>query len=232
MSDVARTADSTILNGMADGLDCDGGLAPTPVDKHAFLVVDDDTVVAKSLARLLEGARPCALAHTVDDALAQLEAKSSWCGFLLDLRLGARNGFEILEVVRRRYTRAPALILTGHDDRVALNRAYSLGAGFILKPAGGPELARFVAEALSIDVDLGPTVQHAACLAAAHFRLSPAETAILVLALRHEPVHRILARRGVTKNTHKTQIRMLLEKMNATSMREACWRAMALTRSD
>jgi DNA-binding NarL/FixJ family response regulator len=216
---------------MSDGLDW-GVPDETPADRHAFLVVDDDTVVAKSLARLLEGARPCALAHTVEDALALLETKRSWCGFLLDLRLGARNGFEILEVVRRRYSRAPALMLTGHEDRAALNRAYSLGAGYILKPAGGPELARFVAEALSIDVELGPTLQHAACLAAAHYRLSPAETAILVLALRHEPVDRILARRGVTKNTHKTQTRTLLEKMNASSLREACWHAMALNRSE
>jgi DNA-binding NarL/FixJ family response regulator len=215
-----------MIDAMEHGSPETGAVKPA----RAFLIVDDESAVARSLARLLETVRPCTLAHTVSTALSRLEANVKWCGFVIDLRLGSGDGFDVLEAARRRHPRIPALMLTGYDDRAALNRAYALGAGFVMKPIGGAELRRFVAEALGSEMDLGPTLQKTASIATVHFGLTPAETEVLVLALRHEPVERILARRDVTLNTHKAQVRTLLEKMNATSMREACWRALALNR--
>lgn len=98
-------------------------------------VVDDESDVRRSLGFLLKSAgfmpRPYL---NGEDFLADAPDLSPGC-VLLDMRMGAVDGLDVIERLGERAHRLPVIMMTGHGDIALAVRAMKLGAiDFLEKP--------------------------------------------------------------------------------------------------
>src|SRR3982751_4521704 len=106
-----------------------------------ILVVDDDRAILKLISRVLHDE-----AYAVDTASTGEEARmlalvNEYDGIILDLQLGDRHGFEILQELRRSGRRAPVLLYSGRADTDSIVRGLDAGADdYVVKPVSNEEL--------------------------------------------------------------------------------------------
>ncbi|HEX9309846.1 MAG TPA: response regulator transcription factor [Gemmatimonadaceae bacterium] len=106
-----------------------------------ILVVDDDRAILKLIARVLHDE-----AYAVDTASTGEEARmlalvNEYDGIILDLQLGDRHGFEILQELRRNGRRTPVLLYSGQADTDSIVRGLDAGADdYVVKPVSNEEL--------------------------------------------------------------------------------------------
>jgi DNA-binding NarL/FixJ family response regulator len=187
-----------------------------------FFLLDDDPTVTRALSRVLAQARECIGASDVSSATAKLTAsRRRISGFVIDLKLPDGSGLDFLRIARKLAPHAPALILTGELEADAVNEAYRLGASCLLKPMGRGELARFVVEALAGEAGIDPVLRARVAHASANYRLTGPEADLLVAYLAGLSAEEVQAKRGITHNTYKTQVRTLLRKLDADSLEDA-----------
>jgi DNA-binding response OmpR family regulator len=106
-----------------------------------ILIVDDDLAILSLLQRVLrdEG-------YAIDTASTGEEARTlalvhEYDGIILDLNLGDRHGFEILQELRRAGKRTPVLLYSGKGDSETIVRGLDAGADdFVVKPISNEEL--------------------------------------------------------------------------------------------
>jgi len=106
-----------------------------------ILVVDDDRAIVKLIARVLRDE-----AYAVDTANTGEEARmlalvNEYDGIILDLELGDRHGFEILQELRRSGRHTPILLYSGRGDTESIVRGLDAGADdYVVKPVSNEEL--------------------------------------------------------------------------------------------
>ena len=106
-----------------------------------ILVVDDDRAIVKLIARVLHDE-----AYAVDTAATGEEARmlalvNDYDGIVLDLELGDRHGFEILQELRRNGRHTPILLYSGRGDTESIVRGLDAGADdYVVKPVSNEEL--------------------------------------------------------------------------------------------
>jgi len=106
-----------------------------------ILVVDDDRAIVKLIARVLHDE-----AYAVDTAGTGEEARmlalvNDYDGIILDLELGDRHGFEILQELRRNGRHTPILLYSGRGDTDSIVRGLDAGADdYVVKPVSNEEL--------------------------------------------------------------------------------------------
>ncbi|MFL5469630.1 MAG: response regulator transcription factor [Gemmatimonadaceae bacterium] len=106
-----------------------------------ILVVDDDRAILKLIARVLRDD-----SYAVDTASTGEEARTlalvnDYDGIILDLQLGDRHGFEILQELRRNGRRTPVLLYSGRADTESIVRGLDAGADdYVVKPVSNEEL--------------------------------------------------------------------------------------------
>ena len=106
-----------------------------------ILVVDDDRAIVKLIARVLHDD-----GYAVDTASTGEEARTlalvnDYDGIILDLQLGDRHGFEILQELRRDGRRTPVLLYSGQADTDSIVRGLDAGADdYVVKPVSNQEL--------------------------------------------------------------------------------------------
>lgn len=106
-----------------------------------ILIVDDDRAILNLMQRVLreEG-------YAIDVAATGEEARTlafvnEYDGMILDLNLGDRHGFEILQELRRNGKRTPILLYSGKGDSETIVRGLDAGADdFVVKPISNDEL--------------------------------------------------------------------------------------------
>jgi two-component system, OmpR family, copper resistance phosphate regulon response regulator CusR len=106
-----------------------------------ILVIEDENKVAAALKKGLESEYyEVVVAGTGEEGFFQISSQS-FDLVILDLMLPGRDGFEVLDTIRRRGIETPVLILTARDtveDRV---RGLDGGADdYLIKPFAFPEL--------------------------------------------------------------------------------------------
>ena len=80
------------------------------------------------------------IAHSGEDARL-LAFVNQYDGIVLDLELGDRHGFEILQELRSAGKTTPVLLYTGTEDPTAIVRGLDAGAdGYVVKPVSNQEL--------------------------------------------------------------------------------------------
>lgn len=105
------------------------------------LIVDDDKSILKLIARVLRDE-----AYAIDTASTGEEARTlalvnEYDGIILDLQLGDRHGFEILQELRRHGRRTPILLYSGRSDTDTIVRGLDAGADdYVVKPVSNEEL--------------------------------------------------------------------------------------------
>jgi len=106
-----------------------------------ILIVDDDSSILKLMQRVLS-----AEGYAIDLAATGEEARTlalvhDYDGIILDLHLGDRHGFEILQELRRAGSRTPILLYSGKGDSETIVRGLDAGADdFVVKPISNDEL--------------------------------------------------------------------------------------------
>ncbi|MGH7605037.1 MAG: response regulator transcription factor [Gemmatimonadaceae bacterium] len=106
-----------------------------------ILVVDDDRAILKLIARVLKDE-----SYAIDIASTGEEARTlalvnEYDGIVLDLQLGDRHGFEILQELRRSGRRTPVLLYSGRADTESIVRGLDAGADdYVVKPVSNEEL--------------------------------------------------------------------------------------------
>ena len=140
-----------------------------------FLLVEDEPLVARSLARLLREYGRSFIAETVAQAMPLVRGADPWAAFFIDVRLHDGSGLDALAVARQHYPTTPAIVLTGYCEPEHINRASDLGAFCALKPFKAQSIRRFAQEAAR------PTLRVERVVAAwtVRYRLSPAERDVL-----------------------------------------------------
>jgi two-component system, response regulator RegA len=109
--------------------------SPGAVEPRKGLLVDDDTLYLKTLQRsLLKKGLQTVLATNVADALTQ--AKGESLDFvLIDLRLGAESGLELIAPLRQIHPGLRIVLLTGYASIATAVEAIKRGADdYLLKP--------------------------------------------------------------------------------------------------
>jgi two-component system response regulator RegA len=115
-------------------------------DQPAVLIVDDDERFAATLARSLE--RRGWRTHIAHDAEAALAASrdAGLHAAIVDLRLGADNGLELVPLLRESSATMRIVVLTGYASIATAVKAVKLGADdYLAKPV----TARAVTDALA-----------------------------------------------------------------------------------
>jgi DNA-binding NarL/FixJ family response regulator len=112
-----------------------------------ILITDDHTIVRQGLKQVLadelEGVK-FGEAGDAAQALALLN-KEAWSVLILDLHLPGRNGFEVLDEVRRSHPLLPVLVLSSTpEDQIGLRAMRAGAAGYLNKQVAPEQLGEAV----------------------------------------------------------------------------------------
>src|SRR6476620_6413091 len=110
------------------------------------LIVDDDEVYLEGMKELLEEAGYVVdLASSFDDGRQRLREHSPDL-LIIDVRLGAFNGLQLISTGQ---VRIPAIVVTGFDDTVLRADADGFGASYLVKPIKPAALLALIEQKLS-----------------------------------------------------------------------------------
>jgi DNA-binding NtrC family response regulator len=120
-------------------------------DKPKVLVVDDEPVIVESAAKTLSAeGYAVRTAAAAESALALLRAEAPDV-VLIDLKLPALSGFDLLEVIRNEFPRVAAILMTGYATEENASTALEHGAAiFLPKPFTFEELLGAVERAAGL----------------------------------------------------------------------------------
>jgi DNA-binding NtrC family response regulator len=106
-------------------------------------LVDDERKFAVVLARrLAQRNYAVTLAHSGEDALAQLEGDKDIDVVLLDVQMPGLDGIETLKRIKKKWPLVEVIMLTGHSSLVSAIKAIKVGAyDYLLKPIEVKRLA-------------------------------------------------------------------------------------------
>jgi DNA-binding NarL/FixJ family response regulator len=176
----------------------------------SFLIVDDNPLVRRALAHVLDRYGVCRSAVSVTDAEQHIASGAEWDGFVIDVCLGDGSGLDVLANARRLHAQTPAVVLSGAPDRDSVNRAATLNARFVCKPCGRSELAPFVSDVLARTT--GDRIYAASERARHRWGLTQREAEIVDATLRARTRDDYLQATGMSINTYKTHVRRVLDK--------------------
>lgn len=193
-----------------------------------FLVVDDDLLTARAIARVLRQFGRVAIATTMAQAEARL-AEGGVDAITVDLQLPDGDGLDLL-VGRRRTLHA--VVLAALLEREDLLRAHAAGVPCWLKPKDVATLTRWgenVRDTVGTRHDrIGARVR----IWKQRYRLSPAQAELLDGRARGMSRAEIARRRGVTLDTIEKHGHALLEKTGDSNVDAAAMRLLAESLAD
>lgn len=106
-----------------------------------ILVVDDDRAILKLITRVLRDESYAVDAASTGEEARTLALVNEYDGIILDLQLGDRHGFEILQELRRNGRPTPVLLYSGRADTETIVRGLDAGADdYVVKPVSNEEL--------------------------------------------------------------------------------------------
>lgn len=102
----------------------------------SILIVEDHKIVANVLASILHRSGKFAVAgivHTAEEALERLSNQDVDL-VLVDISLPHITGIELVAMIREKHPNIPALVISGHNTSLYVNRSLKAGArGYIVK---------------------------------------------------------------------------------------------------
>jgi DNA-binding response OmpR family regulator len=123
----------------------DGMLDRSARLSDTVLVVDDETEVADTCARVLKKSGfDCLVAYDSPTALALFDSRQPAL-VLSDINLPTGDGFQIARYVRHKSPRTPVILMTTHhDSRVSRRAAHAGATRYLRKPFSNAELTSAV----------------------------------------------------------------------------------------
>jgi DNA-binding response OmpR family regulator len=108
---------------------------------HVILIVDDETEVADTCARVLKRSGfDCLVAYDSPSALALFDSRQPAL-VLSDINLPTGDGFEIARYVSRKSPATPVILMTAHHHKRVTGQIARAGAArYLRKPFSNAEL--------------------------------------------------------------------------------------------
>ena len=152
---------------------------------------------------------------------------------LMDIEMPEIDGLEGIKLVRAVDRNVPIIMLTAFDDSNHVFDAICAGAsGYLLKSTSPQKLFEGIEEVLHGGAPMSPTIAMKALqllsqqkVARKDYQLTPKETAILELLVAGNSYKMIASTLSVGKETVKTHIRNIYEKLEVNSSTEAVSKA-------
>jgi DNA-binding NarL/FixJ family response regulator len=117
-----------------------------------ILIADDHTILRQGLKQILADEFTQARFGEAGDATQALALlhKQTWDVLILDLNMPGRNGFEVLDEVKRHYPFLPVLILSSTpEDQLGLRAIKGGAAGYLNKQTAPEQLVEAVETVLT-----------------------------------------------------------------------------------
>lgn len=112
-----------------------------------ILIADDHAILRQGLKQILAdeiGAATFGEAGNATETLAHLH-KQAWDVLILDINMPGRNGFEVLDEVRRYFPALPVLVLSSTpEDQLGLRAIKAGAAGYLNKQTAPEQLVNAV----------------------------------------------------------------------------------------
>lgn len=188
-------------------------------------LVDDHVLMRDSLKAVLEDAGHRVVGETADptQALAELQALAP-AVLLLDLTLGARSGFEVLQALQQRGLGVRTVVLTMSAQPRDIVEARRLGAlGYVLKGSPARELLAAVDAVAQGRTHLAPELAalaagHAVAPAGGLSALSPRERQVVLGVVRGLASSAIGEQLHLSPKTVDSYRSRLMAKLGATDV--------------
>ncbi|MEZ4337858.1 MAG: response regulator [Sandaracinaceae bacterium] len=193
---------------------------PAGTQRPEFLLVEDDELSARAMARLIRRHGDVRIAGSLAEAREMLGDPANWAGMLVDVTLPDGNGLDFVEEVRARDARVPILVLTGGFDPRRTNRAQTLDAEFAFKPLDVDNLVPFAERACAAFRVDDRAVAAVIARRARESGLTPREMDVLGLVIASEGSPRMNTAEalGVSANTAKVHIGSILRKTGSQKL--------------
>ena len=182
----------------------------------AFLVLEDYAPLAHTLERVLKEIGEVWRAASVAEAQTLLK-KDEWSALFIDMLLPDGNGLDVLASARARGCTSPALIFSAVYEPEAINRAFDLGARYLVKPSALELIVAFARDA----AERLPTARWAQSWAK-RYDLTVAETNILAECAAGLSRDELIRERGIKRRTFQKHVTNLLRKTGDRSLLAAC----------
>jgi two-component system, LuxR family, response regulator FixJ len=186
-------------------------------------IVDDEAVVRRSLALLLQSASLECQSHASGEAFLQAAGAGLPFGcVLLDIRMPGLDGLGVLHEMAKRGLQLPVVVVTGHGDVPLAVDAMKAGAcDFVEKPYTADTILAAVEAALRRSDEAMERAREEAEAAARVASLTPRETEVLqgLLAGRQNKV--IAIDLGLSPRTVEIHRANLMSKLGVSSLSEA-----------
>jgi two-component system invasion response regulator UvrY len=104
-------------------------------------IADDHAIVRKGLSQILSDTNDMSVTGEASSAaeLLTLLRAHSFDVLVLDLTLGVRSGFDLLEQIKSEFPRLPVVILSMHSETFFATRALRAGALAYVQKEGAPD---------------------------------------------------------------------------------------------
>ncbi len=117
--------------------------------RAVILIVDDDPATLAGLVALIEGAGHSALGASDYTEGRRLLAQIPVDLVIVDVRLGAYNGLQLVVFAQSVPSPPAAIVTSGFEDRVLEEEARILNSPFLLKPIDPPQLLQLIDDLLA-----------------------------------------------------------------------------------
>jgi DNA-binding NarL/FixJ family response regulator len=186
------------------------------------LVADDHDVVRKGVLQTIVDEYPNAVTKGVSNFREILRAvtESAWDVLVLDINLPDKDGFEVLEEVKRHRPALPVIMLSSYSEPRVAVRSLRLGAsGYVTKGSAADTLILAIRDTLAgrtyVTPDLARQLfaeQSGTQTLLPHEQLTPRELEVLKLVANGLTAKEIAARLGLSDKTVATYRARIAEK--------------------
>ena len=184
-----------------------------------IFVVDDDRAVRQSMDDLLrENGRTVEIYASAEAFLDAYRPGAEGC-LLVDAVMPDMSGFALLQRLKDKGCRLPAIMITGNGDVHMAVRAMQAGAvDFIEKPVGNDELLASIDQALEQIRDSAKQSAWREAAAARLAGLTARQRQILGLVLAGQPSKNIAADLGISRRTVENHRASIMHKTGSKSL--------------
>ena len=110
-------------------------------NQPSILVIDDEPLICKSCDRIFSQAGYMVDTHDDPETGFRQALEKHYDAIVLDLKLGERDGIELLNDMRNKNSQVPVIIITGYPSEETRNMSKKFGViDYIVKPFGPAEI--------------------------------------------------------------------------------------------
>lgn len=194
------------------------------VGRAGVLVVDDHALLRRGVANIIDQEPDlCVVAEagTGAEAVAAYERHHPDV-VLLDLRMPAMEGVEVVRRIRQLDPHARVIVLTTYDTDDEIARALQAGAkAYVLKDISADDLVSCIRTVLAGRTYLAPAAAAKLAEGVSRVQLTPREMTTLRLMADGKANKEIASELRISERTVKTHLEHLFEKLGVASRTEA-----------